>query len=161
MIAVVLVVAAMNPVNIDHVRIDIQEIKRKVKEIVVISGKGGTGKTSIVASFASLAQNAVLADCDVDAADLHLVLDPHIKRSQDFYGGKKAYIDPEKCTGCGVCEEVCNWEAMKIIDDKVDIVKEKCEGCGVCVCSCPQEALWLENVELIKKLAKCSSTHPL
>ena len=151
MIAVVLVVAAMNPVNIDHVRIDIQEIKRKVKEIVVISGKGGTGKTSIVASFASLAQNAVLADCDVDAADLHLVLDPHIKRSQDFYGGKKAYIDPEKCTGCGMCVEMCRFEA--IIEDgklknqdsniyKIDPIG--CEGCGVCAYFCPVTAITME-----------------
>lgn len=63
-------------------------------------------------------------------------------------------VDQEKCIGCGMCEEVCNWEAIKVIDDKVDIIKDKCEGCGVCVCSCTQEALWLENVELIKKVAR-------
>jgi MinD superfamily P-loop ATPase len=71
-----------------------------VKELVVISGKGGTGKTSIVASFAALANNAVLADCDVDAADLHLVLEPRVKQTSDFSGGKQASIIAEKCTGC-------------------------------------------------------------
>lgn len=74
------------------------------------------------------------------------------------YGDTKGKIlvaaDKEKCTGCGVCEEVCNWGAIKAVDDTVAIVKEKCEGCGLCVCSCPQDALWLENVELIKKMAR-------
>ena len=74
-----------------------------MKELVVISGKGGTGKTSIVASFAALAKNAVLADCDVDAADLHLVLEPNIKYKTDFIGGKQAEIDCEKCVRCGKC----------------------------------------------------------
>ena len=74
------------------------------------------------------------------------------------YGETKGKIvvaaDQEKCIGCGVCQEVCNWEAIRVIDDKVEIAKDKCEGCGVCVCSCAQEALWLENAELIKKLAR-------
>ena len=74
------------------------------------------------------------------------------------YGATKGKIvvsvDQEKCIGCGVCEEVCNWGAIKVIDAKVQIVKEKCEGCGVCVCSCTQEALWLENVELVRKIAR-------
>ena len=82
-----------------------------MKEIVVISGKGGTGKTSIVASFAALANNAVLADCDVDAADLHLVLEPDVKETHDFSGGKLASVITEKCTGCSRCEEVCNFDA--------------------------------------------------
>ena len=78
-----------------------------MKEIVVISGKGGTGKTSIVASFAALANNAVLADCDVDAADLHLLLNPDIKQTYDFSGGKLASIVAEKCVGCGRCVATC------------------------------------------------------
>jgi MinD superfamily P-loop ATPase len=82
-----------------------------LKEIVVISGKGGTGKTSIVASFAALAKNAVLADCDVDAADLHLILQPDAKQTHDFSGGKRASVITEKCIGCGRCEEVCNFNA--------------------------------------------------
>ncbi len=77
-----------------------------MKEIVVISGKGGTGKTSIVAAFAGLAKSAVFADCDVDAADLHLVLEPMVKQTSDFSGGKQASIITEKCVGCGQCEEV-------------------------------------------------------
>ena len=72
-----------------------------MKEIVTISGKGGTGKTSIVAAFASLAKNAVFADCDVDAADLHLILSPEVRQKADFSGGKQAFIIAEKCTGCG------------------------------------------------------------
>ena len=84
-----------------------------MKEIVVISGKGGTGKTSIVASFAALAKNAVLADCDVDAADLHLILDPDVQRTADFSGGKLAYIITDKCIGCGECLAVCRFGAVK------------------------------------------------
>ena len=78
-----------------------------MKEVVVLSGKGGTGKTSIVGSLAALAENKVMVDCDVDAADLHILLQPEIKSEQNFEGGKLAYIDPEKCTECGECEEKC------------------------------------------------------
>ncbi len=83
-----------------------------MKEIVVISGKGGTGKTSLAAAFASLAQNAVIADCDVDAADLHIVLEPKIKQQSDFSGGKKAFIRIEKCIGCGTCLAKCRFNAV-------------------------------------------------
>jgi MinD superfamily P-loop ATPase len=119
-----------------------------MKEIVVISGKGGTGKTSIVASFAALAKNAVLADCDVDAADLHLILQPNIKQTCDFSGGKRAYIIPEKCTGCGRCEEVCNFDAAlfngpanKVAEKTYTIDPIACEGCKVCVEFCPVDAI--------------------
>ena len=78
-----------------------------MKELVVISGKGGTGKTSLVASLAVLAESKVLADCDVDAADLHLVLEPTVRSREKFVGGKMAHIDPELCTGCGRCAELC------------------------------------------------------
>jgi MinD superfamily P-loop ATPase len=97
-----------------------------MKEIVVLSGKGGTGKTSIVASFAALAQNKVLADCDVDAADLHLLLKPKIKEEKEFWSGQVAFIDEEKCTDCGLCQELCRFGAIK--DFKVDPLS--CEGCG-------------------------------
>ena len=83
-----------------------------MKEIVVISGKGGTGKTSITASFAFQASKSVLADCDVDAANLFLVLKPEIKTSQDFTGGKLAKIDPDLCTGCGICDDLCRFDAI-------------------------------------------------
>ncbi len=119
-----------------------------MKEIVVISGKGGTGKTSIVASFAALAKNIVLADCDVDAADLHLVLHPNIKQTSDFSGGKQASVITEKCTGCGKCQEVCNFNAVLFNGPANDVVEKtctidpiSCEGCGVCVHFCPNDAI--------------------
>ncbi len=115
---------------------------------MVISGKGGTGKTSIVASFAALAKNAVLADCDVDAADLHLILQPDIKQTSNFSGGKRASIIPEKCIGCGKCEEVCNFDAVvfdgpgnNTTDKTYAIDSIACEGCGVCVYFCPADAI--------------------
>jgi len=119
-----------------------------MKELVVISGKGGTGKTSIVASFAALAKYAVLADCDVDAADLHLLLAPEIKQTHDFSGGKLATVIAEKCIGCGRCREVCNFDAV-LFDDPGNDIAEKtytidplsCEGCGVCVRFCPVDAI--------------------
>ena len=123
-----------------------------MKEIVVISGKGGTGKTSIVASFAALANAAVLADCDVDAADLHLVLEPDIKQTHDFSGGKLASIITAKCTGCGKCEEVCNFDAALFNGPTNDVVERTytidsiaCEGCGVCVHFCPIDAIEFED----------------
>jgi len=114
---------------------------KQVKELVVISGKGGTGKTSIVGSFAALAENAVLADCDVDAADLHLILKPEISESHEFYGMKKAYINREKCTECGECERLCNFKAIK--DFKV--IDIACEGCGVCFHACPTGAVEMKD----------------
>ena len=123
-----------------------------MKELVVISGKGGTGKTSIVASFASLAKNAVFADCDVDAADLHLVLEPKIKQNSDFSGGKRAAIVAEKCSGCGKCEDVCNFDATVFNGPANDVVEKtytidpvSCEGCKVCVEFCPVDAIKFED----------------
>jgi len=109
-----------------------------MKELVVISGKGGTGKTSIVAAFASLAKNKVLCDADVDAADLHLLMDPEIKKRHDFQGGGTAIINPDKCTQCGLCRELCRWEA---ISEQFEVDSIECEGCGVCVDFCPEQAI--------------------
>lgn len=109
-----------------------------MKELVVVSGKGGTGKTSIVASFAALAKNKVMVDCDVDAADLHLVLKPTVLEKHEFKSGKTAFIDKELCIECGRCLEVCRFEA---ISEDFKINKLSCEGCGACVHFCPVDAI--------------------
>lgn len=108
-----------------------------MKQIVVISGKGGTGKTVIAASFAALARDKVMADCDVDAADLHLLLHPRVKETREFKGGKTAVINRDKCNGCGKCMEVCRFDAIK--EFVVDPIS--CEGCGVCFHICPKGAI--------------------
>jgi len=112
-----------------------------MKEIVVLSGKGGTGKTSIVASLAALAQSKVLADCDVDAADLYLLLSPVVKEEKEFWSGQVAVIDEEKCTECGLCQELCRFEAIR--DFEVD--PTSCEGCGFCYQVCPVDAIAMED----------------
>ena len=113
-----------------------------MKQFTVISGKGGTGKTSIVAAFASLAQNAVFADCDVDAADLHLILKPEIKNTAKFHGLKIPEIDKEKCIHCGKCHQHCKFGA---IDGDVNFINDACEGCGVCEYVCPVDAIKMVN----------------
>jgi len=109
-----------------------------MKEIVIISGKGGTGKTSIIAAFASLVENKVLCDADVDAADLHLIMDPEIKEHHDFESGRTAIINHDKCTECGLCRDLCRWDAISE-DFVVDSIE--CEGCGVCYYFCPEKAI--------------------
>jgi len=113
-----------------------------VKQIVIISGKGGTGKTVITGAFAALAKNKVMVDCDVDAADLHLLLDPSIKERHEFRSGKTALIDKEKCVKCGKCIEVCRFEAIGE-DFIVDGVS--CEGCAFCSFACPVDAIKMEE----------------
>ena len=124
-----------------------------MQELVVISGKGGTGKTSLTAAFAALAHNCVLCDADVDASDLHLLLNPRVRRLTDFSGGGEAVIDQETCTRCGTCFELCRFEAVEYIGEamvqsgkgmpgahyQIDAIA--CEGCGVCVDLCPAGAI--------------------
>jgi MinD superfamily P-loop ATPase len=112
-----------------------------MKEVVVLSGKGGTGKTSIVGSLAALVKNKVLVDCDVDAADLHLLLDPETRESHDFWSGQLAVIDSEKCTQCGLCSELCRFSAIK----DSTVVASSCEGCGFCAQVCPAGAIKMEE----------------
>jgi MinD superfamily P-loop ATPase len=112
-----------------------------MKELVVLSGKGGTGKTSIVGSLAVLAKGKVLADCDVDAADLHLLLEPVIQQKHEFWSGQIAVIDEDKCTQCGLCQDLCHFKAIE--DFRVDPVS--CEGCGFCYRICPAEAITMEE----------------
>lgn len=123
-----------------------------MKEIVVISGKGGTGKTSLVASFAILAKKTVIADCDVDAADLHLVLTPDVKAEHDFLSGYEAFIEQDVCTACGACLNLCRFGAIDEMRDTTDqpvfrINPIACEGCRVCARFCPHNA-----VEMKKRL---------
>ncbi len=128
------------------------------KEITVISGKGGTGKTTVVASLAQLAENKILADNDVDAADLHLLLAPEVREGHDFVGGTKAEIDPSKCIGCGQCADACHFNAIhedKSASDGSDKGKKTaityviepltCEGCGLCPRVCPVGAIASEK----------------
>lgn len=113
----------------------------KIRQLTVISGKGGTGKTSIVGAFAFLAKDKVLADCDVDAADLHLLLQPKIIQEQDFKAMKTAVIDRTMCVKCGRCAQHCRFDAIK--DHAVSPFS--CEGCGVCEFVCPAKAIRLED----------------
>jgi len=112
-----------------------------VKEITVISGKGGTGKTSLTACFAVLTQNAVLTDCDVDAPDLHMLLKPEVLEPQEFKASRVAVIDQDMCVLCGKCAEYCRFGAIE--EQVVDSIL--CEGCGVCAYVCPVAAIELEK----------------
>jgi MinD superfamily P-loop ATPase len=113
-----------------------------MKQIVVISGKGGTGKTVITGAFAALAKNKVMADCDVDAADLHLLLAPDIKERHDFRSGLSAFIDKEKCIKCGKCRQICRFNA---ITDNLDVDPVSCEGCAFCSYICPVGAIKMQE----------------
>jgi MinD superfamily P-loop ATPase len=117
-----------------------------VKELVIISGKGGTGKTTITASFAALSENAVIADADVDASDLHLILQPSIRIDNQFFCGHEAEIRKDDCVGCGACLAHCRFNAVKMLGDKAgkaefSIDASSCEGCEACVRLCPVKAI--------------------
>lgn len=112
-----------------------------MKQLTILSGKGGTGKTTLVGAFSNVAEKKVLADCDVDAADLFLILEPTTIDRGDFFGGRKPVLDEEKCTACGICTELCRFEAID--DGKIDLVE--CEGCGLCALGCPEEAIAMRD----------------
>jgi len=109
-----------------------------MKQLTILSGKGGTGKTTLTASLAVLAKTAVLADCDVDAPDLHMLLHPEVIKTQEFKGSKIAVIDKTKCDKCGLCREKCRFDA---ITDAIEVDPVACEGCGVCAAICPVDAI--------------------
>jgi MinD superfamily P-loop ATPase len=110
-------------------------------EIIIISGKGGTGKTSLTAAFAHMATDAVICDLDVDAPDLHLLLQPEINVREDFHSGHEALIDPVACTACGLCAEMCRFGAISNPETGYRVDPLKCEGCKVCVQFCPAAAI--------------------
>jgi MinD superfamily P-loop ATPase len=119
-----------------------------MKQLVILSGKGGTGKTTVAAALAHLASEEmpiVMADADVDAANLELVLSPQVQETHDFIGGQVAIIDPELCTACGICAEVCRFEAIIPGDDTYQVDDIACEGCASCFYQCPVEAIRMED----------------
>jgi len=117
-----------------------------MKEIVVISGKGGTGKTSLAASLAFLSgEEAIIADCDVDAADMHLLLSPDFAHREDFFSGQLAVIDKQACTLCGLCLEKCRYDAIETKEGEYFVKALDCEGCGYCARICPVEAIRMEE----------------
>lgn len=116
---------------------------KSYKQIVVLSGKGGTGKTTVSATFESFNNKKVIIDCDVDAANLHLILKPRITKSYEFIGGKKASIAPDKCDECGLCSAVCRFDAIH----NYTVDQLSCEGCGFCFRICPSDAVSFKSVK--------------
>jgi MinD superfamily P-loop ATPase len=115
--------------------------QNEIKQLAIVSGKGGTGKTTIAAAFASLAKNKVMVDCDVDAADLYLLLRPKVLIQRKYFGGRSPGVELDKCTQCGLCTEVCRFHAIE--NGVVDYVS--CEGCGFCSRICPEDAITMEE----------------
>ncbi len=120
-----------------------------MREVVIISGKGGTGKTTLSASFAYLVgDKAIISDCDVDAANMHLLLDANFKKQEDFFSGELAVIDEKICTNCGSCFDVCRFDAIYIKDNQHYIDKISCEGCHYCSRVCKQEAITMQTQKI-------------
>lgn len=114
-----------------------------LRQIAIVSGKGGTGKTTLSASFAYLAKHPVMADCDVDAPNLHIILKPEIKETYEYIGSKKAVLNQSKCVKCGICQQVCRFDAVGFDEGHYFIKEYACEGCNACVMKCPAGALEL------------------
>lgn len=112
-----------------------------MKQIVIISGKGGTGKTSLSAALATMGEPLTVADCDVDAANLHLLLQPSDQSRQSFSTGAKAVIDQQLCTQCGACMDACRFDAIRYQDDRYTISETSCDGCRLCMRICPADAI--------------------
>ena len=127
--------------------VEVLAMNNGIKQLVILSGKGGTGKTCVTAALAHLASannppvSIVLADADVDAANLELLLRPRVLESQDFQGGQVARINEDDCLGCGDCAAVCRFEALKIHNGTYRVDPIACDGCAACVFQCPEEAI--------------------
>jgi MinD superfamily P-loop ATPase len=115
-----------------------------MKQITIISGKGGTGKTTIASNFIKMAHDHIAVDADVDAANLHILLNPSIEKKEDFIGGAVAFVN-ESCINCGKCEELCRFDAISNSTTDIKIDTLKCEGCGVCEHICPASAIELKK----------------
>ncbi|MBN2236524.1 MAG: ATP-binding protein [Bacteroidales bacterium] len=116
-----------------------------MKQIAIVSGKGGTGKTSITSAFAAIAKSKILVDCDVDAADLFLVTNPTIEIKHRYKGGEIAVINQETCTNCGVCIDLCRFDAIRLIEEQTTISEFSCDGCRLCELACPEKAIQMEE----------------
>lgn len=129
-----------------------------MKQLAVISGKGGTGKTTLTACLVHLAQNKIIADCDVDAPNLHLALPAQPSQGKDFSGAKVAVISQEKCSKCGKCFNICRFGALEMVEQDYKVNNIKCEGCAACVYTCPEQALKLVD-EITGKLFLTDTSH--
>lgn len=118
---------------------------KKAREIVVISGKGGTGKTTVAASLADIMPGKVIADCDVDAANLYILLEPGNIRGRDFTGKSAAVIDQDVCSHCNLCRELCRFDAIHEVDGSLTVDPLACDGCGLCEIACPVKAVEMKE----------------
>ena len=130
-------------------------------QIAIVSGKGGTGKTTLAGSLSELFNNHVMADCDVDASNLHLLINADINEKFEYFGGKKAHIDQDACISCGICLENCRFDAIYIKDEKYIIDEYACEGCGVCAYLCPVDAIELNESKAGEYYVSFSNKLPL
>lgn len=131
-------------------------------QIIVISGKGGTGKTTIAASFADLSgMEFINIDCDVDASNLHLMFEGQDVEVQDFVGAKVAKVSPDRCTGCGKCQDACRFGALQIRGGQARVESLMCEGCGACTVVCPKGAIYLVDASTGKTIITDSKVGPI